>query len=347
MIGPRHIQLLALGISDLLGQPAKGTVAFLRCLPSLSIEALAASNEFLVAGFSIFGVIDRQDESCRLITADRAVELREDKGDSILLLIDPHRAGAGLDGIYNAGREISEAELFNAAIGLVRKELPRGYARFSRTAVALARRIGQRSMVTPWQEFDFLVAALDSPGTAVACLGLWPILCESAPGTQVVQVSWELVDRLLVDRTIGLTPQAKVAALMLDDSDGKQAVELERFLRENTNANPGTVVARLLTYPSLWLGALKPQFSGGELREIELISWRDRAGRMLKWSGLRLELAELSPGSQLSQLKPRFVLEQQTAGGKEGPSLEVRWNTKATALPNCIVDYSVTIVSGD
>src|SRR5271156_4836748 len=150
MIGPRHDRLLAQAVGNLLGQPTKGTLVFLRCLPSRSIEALAASSDFAVAGFHIFGVTDRQDASCRLITADRAVELREDKDESILLLIDVHRAGAGLDGIFSAGREIGEPELFEAAIGLARKELPRGYARFSRAAVALARRIGQRSVITPW-----------------------------------------------------------------------------------------------------------------------------------------------------------------------------------------------------
>jgi hypothetical protein len=79
MIRPRHDQLLAQALGDLLGQPAKGTLAFLRCLPSASIEALAGSSDFVVAGFHIFGVTDRQDASCRLITADRAVELREIK----------------------------------------------------------------------------------------------------------------------------------------------------------------------------------------------------------------------------------------------------------------------------
>ena len=41
----------------------------------------------------------------RTITADRAVEMREDKGDATLLLVDTDRAGAGMDGIYSASRK--------------------------------------------------------------------------------------------------------------------------------------------------------------------------------------------------------------------------------------------------
>ena len=102
MIGSRHVRLLARAVASILGQPERGSVAFLRCLPSATVEAVAASGEFQVPGFKVYGITDREDAGGRLITADRAVELREDKDDSILLLIDTHRAGAGLDGIYSA-----------------------------------------------------------------------------------------------------------------------------------------------------------------------------------------------------------------------------------------------------
>jgi hypothetical protein len=83
-------------------------VAFLRCLPS-HIDALADSPEFDVKGWTVNAVVDRA--GVRRITADQAVELREDKLGAALFLVDPPRAGAGLDGIYNAAREISETEL--------------------------------------------------------------------------------------------------------------------------------------------------------------------------------------------------------------------------------------------
>jgi DNA phosphorothioation-dependent restriction protein DptH len=164
-----------------LASLTRGSVAFLRCLPPEAVEALAGSPEFLVAGFNVFGVIDHEDGDRRLITADRAVEFREDKDDPVLLLIDTHRAGAGLDGIHSAGRELSEREIFAKAVEEARRELPRGCGTFSRQAVATARRVGQRNLMTPWQEFDFLVAAADAPGAAVTRLGLWPILADGSP----------------------------------------------------------------------------------------------------------------------------------------------------------------------
>ncbi|WP_216073901.1 hypothetical protein, partial [Acinetobacter baumannii] len=93
--------------------------AFLRCLPSEQVDALADATDFVVPGWKINAVVDAAGE--RRITADQAVEQREDKAAPALLLVDPLRAGAGLDGIYSASREIGEAELFDDALNLARK----------------------------------------------------------------------------------------------------------------------------------------------------------------------------------------------------------------------------------
>ena len=52
-----------------------------------------------------------------------AVEWREDKADPALLLVDANAAGAGMDGIYSAAREIGETELFDVALELARQQL--------------------------------------------------------------------------------------------------------------------------------------------------------------------------------------------------------------------------------
>ncbi len=338
MIASRHIRLLGKAVTSLLGQPERGNLAFLRCLPSATVEALAASGEFHVPGFKVFGVTDREDPSCSLVTADRAVEFREDKDDPVVLIIDVQRAGAGLDGIYSAGREIGERELFARAIELGRKELQRGHRSFCQNAVTVARRIGQRNLITPWQEFDFVVAAVESPGAAVTRLGLWPVLSDGPPDTGGLELSRDLVNRLLVDRSVGLTAQAKVAALMLDDPGGGQAAELERFLRETADTDPGTAAVRLLDHPSLWVGALKPRFASEELQEIELVSWRRSETQVHRWSGLRLDAGETVP---------KLVLDRNAADSREGPRLEVRWNTKPAGLPKAAVEYQVAVMSGD
>lgn len=67
MMGPQHQAHLAGALSDLLGAPTIGAVAFLRCLPS-HIDALADSPEFDVKGWTVNAVVDRA--GVRRITAD-------------------------------------------------------------------------------------------------------------------------------------------------------------------------------------------------------------------------------------------------------------------------------------
>ena len=69
----------------------------------------------LLSGWQVWRVADSDNRGPRTITADRAVEMRETKGDAVLLLVDTARAGAGMDGIYSAAREVDEASLFAEA----------------------------------------------------------------------------------------------------------------------------------------------------------------------------------------------------------------------------------------
>ncbi len=96
--------ILALALSDLLGPAVRGSMAFIRCLPGEVARELAADERFWVNGWQIAVVSQRTDESARSITADRAVEWREDKVEAVLLLVDTADAGAGMDGIYIAAR---------------------------------------------------------------------------------------------------------------------------------------------------------------------------------------------------------------------------------------------------
>jgi DNA phosphorothioation-dependent restriction protein DptH len=113
VIERRHAEILSGALADLLGSPTKGDVAFLRCFPSDLVDALIESPGFTVTGWTISAVVEKAGP--RRITADQAVEQREDKATPALFLIDTLRAGAGLDGIYNAAREVGEAELFERA----------------------------------------------------------------------------------------------------------------------------------------------------------------------------------------------------------------------------------------
>ena len=92
-----HADILSKAFKKLLGRASKGSMAFVRCLSSDMVRALCQSDQFAVRGWKVWGVTDRAEQSQRLITADYAVELREDKREAVLLLVDT-------TGRYHSGR---------------------------------------------------------------------------------------------------------------------------------------------------------------------------------------------------------------------------------------------------
>ena len=281
MIGPRHVELLADALAELLQTPAPGDVAFLRCLPSSLVDALIDAPGLSVAGWTVSAVVDTPGP--RRITADQAVEQREEKADPVLFLIDPLRAGAGLDGIYSAAREIGEGELFDRAQDRARRKLW-GMRDFLRAAQRRAERLGRRHRLTPWQVFDFLVAvAQEGSGAAIAKLGLWPIANDKVPEDSELDLAAALSERLLFAQD-GHSIDDRTCVLLLYDPSGEKGRALERFLREVAGRSPLQATAALVRHPDLWLGPLQPRFSGEALRTIRLVSWRGPRGR---WPGGR------------------------------------------------------------
>jgi len=112
MPSEQEVRILGDAFGQILGRPELGSMAFVRCLPPNVTAALAAHEGFSVAGWRVAAVVDSPNPQTRCIAADQAVEWREGKGEATLLLVDSGRAGAGMDGIYGATREIGEAELF-------------------------------------------------------------------------------------------------------------------------------------------------------------------------------------------------------------------------------------------
>src|SRR5262249_54921256 len=131
------------------------------------------------------------------------------------------------------------------------------------------------------------------------------------------------------------SPKARVDALLLDDPDGSKATALEHFLRETSNKSPLEAVSLLAqSEHDLWLGRLKPQYAGDELKAIRLLSWRGRGGDVLRWSGLREE----------SDGQLRFIIDRNTSA-RMGSKLEVRWNTEPDGLRDGAVEYRIAILS--
>ena len=120
-----HGQVLGQAFEQVLSRAECGAVAFVRCLTPDVVKRLAEDANFCVQNWQVRRVADADDANLRTITADRAVEMREAKGDAILLFVDTHLAGAGMDGIYSASREVDEAGLFEEARRLAGAEVTR------------------------------------------------------------------------------------------------------------------------------------------------------------------------------------------------------------------------------
>lgn len=340
-----HSTILSRAFEKVLGEPDAGAVAFVRCLTPDVVESLAKDARFAPKDWHVYRVAGEQVVSERTITADRAVELRESKDDALLLLVDTARAGAGMDGIYSAAREIDEFGLFSEALRLAAREitsrLKRPTREYAERAVKKARGFGQLHSVSPWTEFDFYVRVAASrchPGELVWLLGLWPILrpADDVEDGEGLDLSRLFIDRLLGNAFAGQTPAQRVDSLRLLNPSEQQRVELERFLRSAATRPLLMSLEELAGKPDLWVNALKPEGAAQAIQAIELVDWQTRQGKHAKWSGLTDE-GEDEP--------PVLILDPKADANGNYSHLEIRWKTRPDNLEPDAVQYQVSIVS--
>jgi hypothetical protein len=272
--------ILSQAFAKLLGQPEPGSMAYVRCLPPEVSTALAAHAHFAVPGWRVAVVVDEEDPQTRCIAADQAVDWREGKGQATLLLVDPTRAGAGMDGIYGATREIGEAELFQLATELARQQLPRGYKGFAQKALAKARLGNQRRQLAPWSALDYLCRACedaDQVGAALPVIGLWPVATNGAPDAADLDKSLLLAERLLSAQGSRLAPEQRAAALRLGDGETARETTLARLLRQVDPLPKHDALARIAEVSDLWLNRMNPGvFDDQTLQAIEWVPWRGK-----------------------------------------------------------------------
>lgn len=345
MLTELHARLVANAFNKVLGRADPGTMAFVRCLTPDVVEALAGDTNFAPPGWKAWRVADTVDATIRTITADRAVELRESKGEPVLLLVDTARAGAGMDGIYSAAQEVDESGLFNQALRLAGNEVTRALSRetreFAERAIKKARGFGQRFSISPWTEFDFLariVAEQRHPGELLFLLGLWPVKQDDELDFgDGLNVSRLFVDRLLGRAVAGLTPAQRIEALKLLNPSEKQVTDLEGFLRSAATKPLLPALAELADKADLWVNALRVEGSSQIIQSIELMPWRTNTGRVAKWTGL-IDGAD-------TEDPPVLVLNPDADKTGDYSKLEVRWKTRPDNLAKGAVEYRVVIVT--
>ena len=338
-----HGRFLAGAFERLLRDSSTGAMAFVRCLAPNVIKALADDETFTLKGWQIRRVADSVDT--RTITADRAVEWREEKGDAVLLLVDTGRAGAGMDGIYSASREVDETALFKEARRIAVREIEQDLFRannqdYAQQAIKTARGYGRKYALSRWKEFDFLcrVAAGDRPpGAYLYLLGLWPIFdgeyaCEFG---ELLNTSRMFVDRLLGPGSSSLSPAARIESIRLDKDSEKDVDNLERFLhRVDTKPLP-LALKHLAEAEHLWIGNLRTDRPAKSIQGIDLKLWRSEKGAILKWSGLVV-------GSDAEE-PPAFILRPNAAQIGRFSTLSVKWNADPADLEKNAVEYRISV----
>lgn len=320
--------------TELSGHPSEGNVTFCRCLSPSIVEALAENQEFSPDGWDVRAVVDEIDVDRRLITSDQAVEIREDKGQAVLLLIDVLRAGAGMDGIYSASRELTEDMIFRQTKSLTRKEIGRELFGKAEQAIKQVRYIGERKSLSKWQQVQFLASLCAAPeefGRSISLLGLWPI--QGSPDSiedSDLQVSARIVDRLFLGSGNARTPAERVESLLLKDECPTQQVGLQHVVREAARRPMTEVISQIVGNSKLWLGEIQPEFLSQQLRKVKLRTWRSKQGKVGKWSGM------------VHGTPPQFLLSNDKVS-----KLEVRFETEPEQLPKGSVEYRVSVVSGE
>jgi len=340
-----HATILGNAFEKVLGRAEAGAMAFVRCLTPDIVGALAIDTRFAPSGWQVWRVADADEARTRTITADRAVEMRETKGPAALLLVDTAKAGAGMDGIYSAAREVDETDLFREALRLAAREVTRRLSRetreYAERAVKKARGFGRRFSVSLWTELDFFVrvaAEQRHPGEYLYLLGLWPVLepdgLEGANGLRVSQV---FVDRFLGTSVSGITPARRIEGVKLLNPSDQQKVDLERFLRSAATKPLLPALAELADKRHLWVNALQLEGAAESIQSIELSSWRTNTGKIAKWSGL---VEEGDPGEP-----PVLILKPDAEKTGDYDKLEVKWRARPENLKEGAAEYRVVIVT--
>jgi DNA polymerase III delta prime subunit len=343
-----HSTLIRDSLQKILRKQYDGSMAFVRCLSPDVVAQLFRDDKFEMKDWRVYRVAEKAGNSTRFdfatITADQAVEFREDKKLPMLLVVDTMQAGAGMDGIYSAATEVFEAELFDELRHRALQRISRTHDAqtrdFARQAVIKARAAGNPLGVSAWTEFDFYVSVLNgsgSPGAHLWKLGLWPIAAgdEPAPGS-VFDVSKLFINQLLGADVASRPPRERIAALRLLAPTQEQVTELTQFLSTAATRPVSQSLQILADKPCLWVNSLKLQSGSDQIKSMELVPWWGRQGKLAAWSGL-VEVDDECP--------PAFILDPKAAESGSYSKLEVRWSVQPDAVEKGAVHYRVCVTT--
>ena len=337
--------ILGEALVGLLPRRASGALAFTREMPPMLAGRLASDTAgFNIPGWDILAVSTASDLAHRMATADQAVEARERVANrGLLLMVDPLGAGAGLDGVYSAGYELTQGRIITAASARIRQRAASEHRAFMEAALAAARqRAPRRQPSLDWRRLEFECAVATSPeaaGAHLADIGLWPVSHGvTLPTDRDIQNAEDLAFRMFAIQNARQTPEARVVALRLPEEQAELGRALAAFLRRHAGAPTADALVALKDDPRLWLGSLRPRVYTdiAEVDRIHLLQWMRSTTATYAWAGVRLVDGTLE-----------LVLPLENTGSGASPRLGVRWTTDPTELPRGSVKYRVEIRAGD
>jgi DNA polymerase III delta prime subunit len=339
-----HAHLLSKAFERVLSKPESGAMAFVRCLTPDVVRAMARDVMFAPTGWAVRRVAESQDKTLRTIAADQAVELREAKGEPVLLLVDTAQAGAGMDGIYSAAQEVDETALFEEALRLAAARVTESFSRATKLhaeqALKVARR-HRRYSVSRWTEFDYFVRIVSEkchPGDLLYLLGLWPVHSSDDIKVEDALINSRLfVDRLLGSAVSGLTPAQRIESLKLYEATDKQKGDLERFLRDAAAQPLLLALEKLADLKHLWINELRMESAAKTVQSIEWIPWRTGSRAVARWCGL-------TDGDETGA-PAVLILDPDAQKSGVYSKLEVRWKARPDNLPKGATDYHVVILT--
>ena len=180
------------------------------------------------------------------------------------------------------------------------------------------------------------IAGFEISAILPAVLYMFRPVAASADGDVGAELatSRRFVDLLLGVAAASLTIPARIASLRIAAA-GDQHRDLERFLADAATRPLLNALQSLADQPHLWVGSL-PVHPSDDIQAIELTSWRNKNGKIAKWSGL-VERSEAEA--------PELVLKADAQSAREYSNLEVRWKARPADLEKNAVDYRVAVVT--
>ncbi len=314
--------------------PSDGTMIYTRFFPLDVLEGLSEDSP-RVTGWDVFIVSNRVDRTPSVIPADRAVEIREDKGHPTLLLVDPFSVGAGMDGIYSAAREISESLFYDKAhrIAISRMSVS---AQVVNYAVAQSKKLGD--VISPFKVLEFYVAGArnsEAFGRSLGHLGIWPLMFEGRPSRHEIDRGVRMTEQLLIDVRAQRSATGRVDSLGLDNPTQDQIRELTALARDAERKSFREITESVMDIRHVWLGQIVPKvLDDDRLVDIKLTPWRVARGKLAKWSGL-VDLGG----------RPTFIVDKSEDG--RDTRMEVRWVVTPSTLATGSAEYVVEVVSGE